>query len=94
MKLNRGRLLPTTAGSNSTRHATGFETTRLNLPEAARNQIFKEIIDEMLGFGPLQPLLDDPTVSEVMVNGPNMVYIEKNGNCSRRMYVLKMMMPF
>ncbi len=56
-----------------------FETTRLNLPEAARNQIFKEIIDEMLGFGPLQPLLDDPTVSEVMVNGPNMVYIEKNG---------------
>jgi pilus assembly protein CpaF len=33
----------------------------------------------MIGFGPLQSLLDDPTVSEVMVNGPNMVYVERNG---------------
>ncbi len=33
----------------------------------------------MLGFGPLQTLLDDPTVSEVMVNGPNMVFVERNG---------------
>jgi len=56
-----------------------YESTRLNLPEQARNAIFKEILDEMLGFGPIQPLLDDPTISEVMVNGPNMVYIEKNG---------------
>ncbi|HEX7555754.1 MAG TPA: ATPase, T2SS/T4P/T4SS family, partial [Leptolinea sp.] len=56
-----------------------YETTKLNLPESARDQIFKEIINEMLGFGPLQPLLDDPTVSEVMVNGPNMVFVERNG---------------
>lgn len=56
-----------------------YETTKLNLSESARNQIFKEIINEMLGFGPLQPLLDDPSVSEVMVNGPNMVYVERNG---------------
>jgi len=56
-----------------------YETTKLNLPESARDRIFKEIMDEMLGFGPLQPLLDDPTVSEVMVNGPNMVFVERNG---------------
>jgi len=58
---------------------SAYEATRLNLPEQARNQIFKEIMDEMIGFGPLQPLLDDPTVSEVMVNGPHMVYVERNG---------------
>ncbi len=56
-----------------------FDSTKLNLPEQLKNQIFKEILDEMIGFGPLQPLLDDPSISEVMVNGPNMVYIERNG---------------
>jgi pilus assembly protein CpaF len=56
-----------------------YEATRLNLPEQVKNLIFKEILDEMIGFGPLQPLLDDPSVSEVMVNGPNMVYIERHG---------------
>jgi len=56
-----------------------YDSTRLNLPDAARNQIFKDILDEMLGFGPLQPLLDDPTISEVMVNGPSMVFVERNG---------------
>jgi pilus assembly protein CpaF len=56
-----------------------YESTRLNLPESARNALYKEILDELLGFGPLQPLLDDPTVSEVMVNGPHMVFIERNG---------------
>jgi pilus assembly protein CpaF len=57
----------------------GYETTKLTLPEAQRDLVFKEIIDEMLGFGPLQTLLDDPTISEVMVNGPNLVFIEREG---------------
>jgi pilus assembly protein CpaF len=57
----------------------GYETTKLSLPDAQRNLIFKEILDEMLGFGPLQTLLDDPTISEVMVNGPNLVFIERDG---------------
>lgn len=56
-----------------------YESTRLNLPDTVKKAIFKEILDELLGFGPLQPLLDDPTVSEVMVNGPNMVFVERNG---------------
>jgi pilus assembly protein CpaF len=57
----------------------GYNTTKLSISDAQRNQIFKEIIDEMLGFGPLQSLLDDPTISEVMVNGPDQVFIEREG---------------
>src|SRR6266567_4546404 len=34
-------------------------------------------------FGPIQPLLDDPTVSEVMVNGPNLVYAERKGKLEK-----------
>src|SRR5690606_2498680 len=37
----------------------------------------KVLIDELLGFGPLEELLGDPDVSDIMVNGPNQTYIEK-----------------
>ena len=56
-----------------------YNNLRLGLSNTIREQLFHEIEDEMLGFGPLQPLLDDPEISEVMVNGPNLVYIEKAG---------------
>lgn len=56
-----------------------YDATKLNLPDPVKNAIFKEIQDELLGFGPIQPLLDDPNISEVMVNGPKSVYIERNG---------------
>ncbi|MCD4802531.1 MAG: CpaF family protein [Anaerolineales bacterium] len=42
-------------------------------------QIFEEIQDEITGFGPIQSLLADPDISEIMVCGPEQVYIEKNG---------------
>jgi len=42
-------------------------------------QIFVEIQDEITGFGPIQSLLSDPDISEIMVCGPEQVYIEKNG---------------
>ena len=57
--------------------------TKVNLPEDIRKQIFDDILDELTGFGPIQPLLDDPDVSEVMVNGPKKVYIEKGGQLTR-----------
>jgi len=57
--------------------------TKVSLPEDIRMQIFNEILDEMTGFGPIQPLLDDPDVSEVMVNGPKKVFVEKNGKLTR-----------
>ena len=41
--------------------------------------MIREIVDEILGFGPLQRLLDDPLVSEIMVNGANRIYVERGG---------------
>jgi pilus assembly protein CpaF len=60
-----------------------YSQTKLQLPDDIRNQIFKEVLDELLGYGPIQPLLDDDDVSEVMVNGPKKVYIEKKGRLIR-----------
>ena len=43
------------------------------------NQVVKEILDEALGLGPLEDLLSDREVSEIMVNGPSKIYFEKSG---------------
>jgi len=56
-----------------------YVQTKVTLPDDIRKQVFNEILDEMTGFGPIQPLLDDPDISEVMVNGPKKVFIEKKG---------------
>ncbi|MEW6028475.1 MAG: CpaF family protein [Chloroflexota bacterium] len=56
-----------------------YERAHLNLPTAVRQQLLKDVMEELLGYGPIQPLLDDPEVSEVMVNGSRKVYIEKEG---------------
>lgn len=45
----------------------------------AREQIIEAVANEVVGLGPLQPLLDDPAVTEVMVNRPNLVYTEEAG---------------
>ena len=60
-----------------------YAQTRVNLPDDMRKHLFDEIVDEFTGFGPIQPLLDDPDVSEVMVNGPNKVFIEKGGRLTK-----------
>ena len=60
-----------------------YSSLKIPLGPSARDQLLHEILDEVLGFGPIQPLLDDPDVSEVMVNGPNKVYIEKKGQLNR-----------
>ncbi|MHB8620912.1 MAG: CpaF family protein, partial [Chloroflexota bacterium] len=44
-----------------------------------RLRLIDDIADDVLGFGPIQPLLDDPTVSEVMVNAPDRIYFERAG---------------
>ena len=48
-----------------------------------RQRLAAELADDVLGLGPLQKLLDDPTVTEVMVNGPNAVYVEQSGKLTR-----------
>ncbi|MDD4954749.1 MAG: CpaF family protein [Candidatus Omnitrophica bacterium] len=45
----------------------------------AKEQVIKELCDEFLGWGPLQKLMDDPEVTEIMINGPYKIYMEKNG---------------
>lgn len=53
------------------------ESVPLNLNE--KQKIVKEIQDEILGLGPLEPLLTDPSVSDILVNGYNNVYVERLG---------------
>ncbi len=60
-----------------------YQATRLQLPNTLRDQLFHEILDDLLGFGPLQPLLEDEDVSEVMVNGPQKVFIERKGKLTK-----------
>jgi pilus assembly protein CpaF len=52
-----------------------------NTPLAAadRNRIAQEVADEILGLGPLEPLLRDSEISEIMVNGPNDIFVERAG---------------
>jgi pilus assembly protein CpaF len=49
------------------------------LTRADRQELLEQIIAEILGYGPIEPLLDDDTITEVMVNGPSNVYLERAG---------------
>jgi pilus assembly protein CpaF len=57
------------------------ENIVLSRPERAR--LFEQIAAEILGLGPLQPLLEDDTITEIMVNGAKNVYIERKGRLHR-----------
>jgi pilus assembly protein CpaF len=57
------------------------ENIVLSRPERAR--LFEQIAAEILGFGPLQPLLEDDTITEIMVNGAKNLYIERKGKVHR-----------
>lgn len=57
--------------------ANSFSNIPLNKFE--KDRLIKEIIQEAKGYGPLDPLLDDPTISDILVNGPNSVFVEKGG---------------
>ncbi len=50
-----------------------------DLSGASRRAVVLEVSSEIVGFGPIQPLLDDPDLTEVMVNGPNEVFFERAG---------------
>ncbi len=53
------------------------------LSRAERQRLFEQIVAEILGYGPLEPLLKDPSITEVMVNGPKSLYIERGGKIER-----------
>jgi pilus assembly protein CpaF len=56
-----------------------YSRTRLNLATSLRKQIFRDVLDDLLGYGPIQSLLDDPEITEVMINGAKKIYIERDG---------------
>jgi pilus assembly protein CpaF len=49
------------------------------LNSAERRQLIDDVLDELLGLGPLEPLLKDPTITDILVNGPNRVFVERYG---------------
>jgi pilus assembly protein CpaF len=56
-----------------------YQTAGVNYSTEQVTHLYKMVYDELIGFGPIQQLLDMDTVSEVMVNGPNRVYVEQKG---------------
>jgi len=56
-----------------------YSESGVKMGDSAREKIFREAMAEIVGYGPLQLLLEDPEVSEIMVNGPHQVYVERNG---------------
>ncbi|MBL4936590.1 CpaF family protein [Clostridium sp. YIM B02515] len=59
--------------------AKNIEQESLNMTNSQKNKIKEELLDEIIGFGPITGLLSDGSVTEIMVNGPEHVYIEKEG---------------
>lgn len=57
--------------------------TQTPLSAADRTRLTQEIADDILGYGPIEPFLRDPDLTEIMVNGPFDIYIEKSGRLSR-----------
>jgi pilus assembly protein CpaF len=52
---------------------------KLLLNQTEQDVLTRDIVDEMIGLGPIEPLLHDPTVSDILVNGPHMIYVERRG---------------
>ena len=57
------------------------EGTPLSMTE--REGILSDIVDEVFGLGPLEPLLRDPTISDILVNTYKNVYVERNGKLEK-----------
>src|SRR5215212_707445 len=56
-----------------------LEEEETPLTRQERQRLVSEIADDVLGFGPIEPMLRDPTVTEIMVNAPDVIYVEREG---------------
>jgi pilus assembly protein CpaF len=63
--------------------ARAIESEAVMLNEAERVRLAEELTDETIGMGPLAPLLADPAVSDILVNGPDQVFVERFGRLER-----------
>jgi pilus assembly protein CpaF len=52
---------------------------KVPLSSVDRTQLLQDVLDDVIGYGPIDGLLNDPEITEVMVNGPERVYVERNG---------------
>jgi pilus assembly protein CpaF len=59
-----------------------LDDERVPMTTAEQNRIIEEVLDETLGLGPLEPLLKEPSISDILVNGFNKVYVERYGKLS------------
>ena len=59
--------------------AEGLEDMQIVLTKEERQILHSELFDEVTGLGPLEPLLKDETVNDILVNGPNRVFVERDG---------------
>jgi pilus assembly protein CpaF len=68
-------------GEERMQHLIDIEIAKSNLPitRMDRARLIKGCLDEVLGHGPIESLLQDPSISEIMINGPNNIYVEQNG---------------
>lgn len=62
-------------------HLCDAENTLLNRSE--RDQIVSEVLDETFGLGPLELLLKDPTISDILINGPKHIFVERRGRLEK-----------
>lgn len=61
-----------------------MKNEKLEIPEYVnRDELLKEIVDEAIGLGPIEPLLADDTVTEIMINGEDYVYVERAGKIEK-----------
>ncbi len=68
-------------------HLCDAEDTMLNRSE--RERLIKEVLDETFGLGPLETLLKDPTISDILINGPKQVYVERRGRMEKANVVFR-----
>jgi pilus assembly protein CpaF len=63
--------------------ATLVDEQKTPLSMVEKDRMIEEVLDEVFGLGPLEPLLDDPTISDILVTTPKLVYIERAGKLYR-----------
>ncbi len=68
-------------------HLCDTEDTLLNRSE--RDRLVSEVLDETFGLGPLEMLLKDPTISDILINGPKSVYCERRGKMEKTNVVFR-----
>ena len=56
-----------------------FRLNQVTMTKSERDRLVESLLDDVLGLGPLQQLVDDPDISEIMINHPKQIYVEKKG---------------